>query len=104
MNEKQASSKTAKQQAMILLGQLLQVRVMLFFVFVGLVYGYTIVKMNNLSDVNPSSSDVTSAVQTSQQSSPRIDQAVVDKIERLKDNSVNVQSLFNQARSNPFQE
>jgi hypothetical protein len=33
-----------------------------------------------------------------------VDPAVVKQLQDLQDNSVNVQSLFNEARNNPFQQ
>ena len=101
---KESSTTKPVEQLSAILGKLLRVRVMMFALFLGLVYGYTIVKINDFSNVTPSATDISTAIQSNQQKSPQINQSVVDKIEQLKDNSVNVQSLFNQARDNPFQE
>lgn len=35
---------------------------------------------------------------------PKVDSQVVGKMEQLKDNSVSVQTLFDEARKSPFQE
>lgn len=79
--------------------RLMQLRVPLFLLFVVLVYGFIVWRINTLSNAQPS--QVTSQLKSS---SPRIDQATVDKIKQLRDNNVTVRALFNQARKNPFQE
>jgi hypothetical protein len=60
-----------------------------------------LLKINSLSNVQPSSTVVTSQVKTV--AIPQIDPTVVKQIQNLQDNSVSVQALFNQARTNPFQ-
>lgn len=73
----------------------------IFVVFVALLYGFIAYRINSLGNMEPSSNDVTSQVNAAQ--IPHIDQNVVKQLQSLQDNSVNVQTLFNQARSNPFQ-
>lgn len=72
-----------------------------FIVFVAIVYGFVYTKINSYSNVQPSQSSVDSSLQAAQV--PRIDNNVISQLQSLQDNSVSVQSLFNQARSNPFQ-
>lgn len=74
---------------------------LLFLCFVALLYGFVLLRINSLGNAQPSTDSVTSQVQASQV--PHIDQSVVNQLESLNNNSVNVQALFNQARSNPFQ-
>lgn len=71
-----------------------------FVVFVALLYGFLFTRINDLSDVQPSNDSVTGQVQAA--GVPHIDESVVKQLESLHDNSVNVRTLFNQARSNPF--
>jgi hypothetical protein len=75
-------------------------RVLIFFLAVATLYGYIVWRINTFSNAPASTSEETA--QTSAQ--PHIDPVTVQKIESLKDNSVNVQSLFDSARDNPFQE
>lgn len=75
--------------------------VVLFFVLVAGVYGFVILQINLLSSAQPSQSDIDAQVTTTPV--PRIDPKVAGQLEQLKDNSVNVQALFDQARQNPFQ-
>ena len=75
-------------------------RAFIFFLAVATLYGFILWRINTYSNTPPSQSEE-NAVSAAQ---PHINQAVVQKILNLQDNSVNVQALFNQARSNPFQE
>lgn len=70
-------------------------------VLVALLYGYVIMKVNSFLSATPSSSAVASNLKTS--ASPVINQNVVNQLNQLQNNSVSVQALFDQARSNPFQ-
>jgi len=72
----------------------------LFFLLLALVYGFMILQINTLGGAQPDPADITSA----QVASPHVDTDVANHLEALKDNSVNVQTLFNDSRSNPFNE
>ncbi len=74
---------------------------LVFIVFLSALYGFVLFRINSLAQAQPSSDAVTSQVKAAQV--PRIDPKVVKQLESLKDNSVSVQALFDQARSNPFQ-
>jgi len=84
-----------------LLKQSSRYRITFFIVFVGVVYGFVIYQVYNLSsppaDPNAVTSDVTNLT-------PHIDKAVAQRLQSLQDNSVNVRSLFDKARNNPFNE
>ena len=73
----------------------------IFIVFVVGLYSFLIIRVNSLSNAQPRPEDVTSQINTA--AIPHIDQSVVKQLQSLQDNSVSVQSLFDQARSNPFQ-
>lgn len=72
----------------------------IFFLFVATLYGYIVWRIDVYGNAPASQSEVNAKVATQ----PHIDPQVVQKIQDLQNNSVNVQSLFNQARENPFQE
>lgn len=74
----------------------------LFFLVLTSIYGYIVWRINVLSSAPPSTTDVTNAQQNV--SLPKIPEATVQKLQGLQDNSVRVQTLFNEARQNPFQE
>jgi len=59
-----------------------------------------VVQINVLSNPEPDEDEVA----TSSASVPRIDDEAIRQLQTLKDNSVNVQTLFEQGRTNPFTE
>ena len=73
----------------------------IFLVFVGLIYVLVLFRINVLSDARPSDTAINSQVTAA--AIPNVDQAVINQLQSLQDNSVSVKALFNQARSNPFQ-
>ena len=91
---------TLQNQLLNILKQLLRFRVMLFLLLVAVVYGFLILRINTLKNAQPNQSAVVSQIK----SSTNIDQATIDKIKQLQNNSVSTQALFNQARQNPFHE
>ena len=74
---------------------------LIFLVFVVALYGFVLLRISSLSNSQPTAEAVSSQVKAAQ--IPHIDQSLVDQLQSLQDNSVNVKSLFNQARNNPFQ-
>lgn len=73
-----------------------------FFIVFMLLCGFLVFRINELNNQNPSSDQVDTKLQASTR--PHIDQAAIDKIQHLKDNSVQVKTLFDTSRSNPFHE
>jgi hypothetical protein len=73
----------------------------LFFVLVAATYGFVVLRINLLSNAQPSQSDIDAQVTST--SVPNIDPKIAEQLQKLEDNSVNVQTLFDQARNNPFQ-
>lgn len=80
--------------------KLLAARIPLFLLLIAAVYAFVAWRISILQNAQPSAISVSSQIQ----SMPRIDQATINKIQKLQSNSVNVNALFNQARQNPFQE
>jgi hypothetical protein len=74
----------------------------MFFVLVAAVYGFVLFRINTLSSAQPTDSDI--SAQAKSTAIPKIDPKVVQQIQTLKDNSTNVQTLFEENRGNPFQE
>ena len=81
--------------------KLMRYSLIVFLVFVSLLYGFLLFRINALGNQQPTQAQITSQVKAAQIS--HIDQSVVKQLQSLQDNSVSVQALFNQARSNPFQ-
>lgn len=74
----------------------------LVFLLFALAYAFVILRINSLSNPKVDESTVTTAVKASPV--PHLDQAAAEQLQTLKDNSVNVQTLLDQNRTNPFQE
>lgn len=74
----------------------------LFFLLVAIVYSFVLLRINTLGNAEVDQAAVDEQVQTSP--TPRIDEEALKQLESLKDNSVNVQALFDEGRTNPFQE
>lgn len=101
MNSKKLDLKSLIAKAGLGVEKVRRFSFILFISFVAILYGFIIFRINSLSNAQPSSESVSSQVKAAQV--PHIDKSVVKQIESLNDNSVNVQTLFNKARSNPFQ-
>ena len=80
--------------------QFLRYAAILFFLLVAVVYGFVVLRINTLSNAQPSQSDIDA--QTTTTPIPRIDPNTAKRLENLEDNSQNVQTLFDEARKNPF--
>jgi hypothetical protein len=82
-----------------ILAPVVRYRVLLFILLVAGLYGYLVLQINQASSVQPSENQEVVAVHHT----PRIDPSLVQQLQQLQDNSVSVQTLFNEARTNPFQ-
>jgi hypothetical protein len=74
----------------------------MFFLLFACVYAFIILRINTLSNVQADQSQAVS--QAGATAVPRIDANAAKQLKSLQDNSVNVQTLFEQTRTNPFQE
>lgn len=80
---------------------LIRYRVVLFLIFVALVYGTVAFKIFTASELQPEDQHIETQVSNL---TPQINESVAQKLKNLEDNSVNVQTLFAEARKNPFNE
>lgn len=101
MNDQKARLQARIVKAADFLKRLRPYSLVIFIGFVCCLYVFLLLRINSLGSQQPSSDQVTSQVQAAR--IPHIDKAVVKQLESLQDNSVSVRTLFNQARSNPFQ-
>ena len=74
---------------------------LVFLILIVVIYGYVLLKINGFLSATPSPSTISQNLKAS--ATPVINQNVVNELNNLQNNSVSVQALFNQARSNPFQ-
>lgn len=81
--------------------RLARFRLLLFLLLLAVLYGFIMLRVDALVHTKPApSTDATQVIATKL----HIDQATINRIKQLQDNSVSVQTLFDQARKNPFQE
>lgn len=85
-----------------LLGKAKSYAVFIFVIGFLAIYGFVVFRINMLSRVEPDESAITEKVNSVQR--PRIDQATLDKIQQLRSENIEVKSLFDHARDNPFNE
>ncbi len=76
--------------------------VFIFIMTVMIIYGYLVFHINTLASQEPAEDAVAERLKTV--SRPRIDEDTLTKIEQLEDQNIQVQTLFQQARDNPFTE
>lgn len=69
------------------------------FVLFAIVYAFIVLRINMLSSAPADQSKSSSSTTTL-----RVDENAAKQLQSLKDNSTNVQALFEQDRTNPFQE
>ncbi|HET7060231.1 MAG TPA: hypothetical protein VFH99_02875 [Candidatus Saccharimonadales bacterium] len=100
-NTPNARLEDISRQFSALMIRLRRYRLELFLVFVICIYGLVIWRINTMLTAQPTPEAVTSQVKAN--GIPQIDPAVVQQLQNLRDNSVNVQVLFDQGRNNPFQ-
>lgn len=67
-----------------------------------IIVSFFVFRINQYSNVEPSDTNISEKLKTVQR--PKIDKAILDKIDRLQGQNIQVQSLFDKARNNPFSE
>lgn len=76
--------------------------VFMFVVLLMGLFGFLVFRINQYGQVEPSEDAVQEKLQAVQR--PKVDQAALDKIQQLQDQNIQVHSLFDDARNNPFNE
>lgn len=76
--------------------------IFIFMIVLLGIFAFLVFRINHFSQVEPADDAVQEKLQTVQR--PKVDQSVLDKIQQLQDQNIQVQSLFDKARSNPFNE
>lgn len=76
--------------------------VLVFLIAICSVYGFLTYRINALTEIEPTSEAISEKLKTVQR--PKIDQQAIDKLRELEQENIEVQTLFQQARDNPFSE
>ncbi len=93
---------TIKQSAFRALQAAKKYSLAIFVLFFVAIYGFLGFRIYSLNNATPDPNDVSAQLKTA--GVPRIDPDALAKIQKLQDNSVDVQTLFDQARTSPFEE
>jgi len=83
-------------------GVALKHAVFIVIIIVLLVYVFVVYKINQFANAEPSDSAQTAALAAAQV--PTIKSSAIQQIQSLEQSNTKAQSLFEQARNNPFQE
>ena len=66
------------------------------------IYGFLVLQIRSMATVEPTSADLTNKL--NELNTPKLDQDAVNKILLLEEENIEIMTLFNEARQNPFQE
>jgi hypothetical protein len=73
------------------------------FVLVGLaIFGFLVFKIRTFANIEPSETKIDEKISESRPI--KIDQNAAEKVQELQDANVEIKSLFDSSRNNPFQE
>lgn len=103
MSDTPAKPKVSLRSSLAPAGLFIKSYMLLWFVILlAAVYGFVLYNIQAAVTAEPSQTAIDAKVQST--ATPHVDPEVVQQMQSLQDHSVNVQTLFDQARSNPFQE
>lgn len=74
---------------------------MIIFIVFAIMMGMTIQRAGNLSNSEPSASEIKDKI--SSLGTKKVDQDSLDKLKELQEQSVSIESLFDNGRTNPFE-
>jgi len=94
--------KDIPNQILALLQKLRKYTLFICILLVLGIYLFLVWQIRYFATIEPTSTDVTNKV--NELNTPKLDQDAVNKILLLEDQNIEVKTLFNEARQNPFQE
>ena len=90
------------EKAAVALALMKRFRFILIFIIFSTMYGYIMMQVTAINEQLPSEKQITDKVTASPR--PKIEQELIDKITSLEQENVQVKTIFNDARQNPFAE
>lgn len=94
--------KNAQAQLQKILGLLRNNVVIIFFIIFGAMYAYLIFTSSQQVTSEPSDAQISEKYQGAKR--PKVDESAAEALQRLNDQNIEVKSLFDDARNNPFAE
>lgn len=77
-------------------------RFIIAFIVFSVMYGYIMVQVNNISQRQPTEKQITEKATAVPKT--KVDEDLAEQITSLEDQNVQVKTIFNEARKNPFAE
>lgn len=77
-------------------------RFIIAFIIFSTMYGYILLQVSSINQKQPSEKQI--AEKTSTAPKTKVDEDLAEQITSLEDQNVQVQTIFNEARKNPFSE
>jgi len=74
----------------------------LFILSMLIIFGFMVARIGYLTNAEPSEEAVSERLKEVKRT--KIDQDIIDKIQQLQDQNILIQTLFEQARDNPFKD
>lgn len=75
--------------------------VLIFVLIIGCIIGFMTYRIGVYSNVEPSEEQIEERISSLR--TVKLDEDAVEKIQALKDQNINIESLFNNGRDNPFE-
>ncbi len=94
--------KDLKSLAVKITGVIRRYAVVLCFIIFGAMYGYLAYTSSQQAMFEPSETEIAERFKGVKR--PRVDESAAATLMRLQDQNIQVQTLFNEARNNPFAE
>lgn len=76
--------------------------VVVVLVIFGAMYGFLILTSSKQAENEPSDAQISEKLQATPR--PKIDKEVADKLQELEEKNIEIKSIFDDARNNPFSE
>lgn len=102
MKKKQQSKTSLVEQLQPIRRFIVRYKKFLFIIAVLSMVIFLVFRINQFSNTEPNQSAIDEQLKTV--ALPKFDQHVLDAIQKLQDQNIEVRSLFDQARQNPFSE
>ncbi len=75
---------------------------LLAFIAIMLVFGFMVLRIYQLASVEPTDSQIDEKISSLRLT--KLDQSAVDVIQSLEDRNISIESLFDNGRTNPFEQ
>ncbi|MCA9332047.1 hypothetical protein KC968_03855 [Candidatus Saccharibacteria bacterium] len=75
---------------------------LIIFIVFSAMYGYILMQVAVINDKQPTQAEISAKTKTTPKT--KIDEELIEKMNTLEDQNIQVKTIFNEARKNPFAE